>query len=189
MTLREKLAEGRFVTLVELEPPRGTACAAFVANAQAVREAADAFVVPDMRYAVVGMASWGGALMLEREGMTSVMHISARDRNRLALQADLLAAYAMGIRNLVVFRGEEASGGDQQTAKEVWDLGHEELLEAIHQLGQGHDLAGNALHGAPEFLLGSSLNLWTAGRLGGQGGGNGKKRGGRGRVLHHPAGL
>lgn len=168
MSLRDKLTSGQFVTLVELEPPKGVDVSSYLDQAQAVKSEVDAFVVPDMRSAVMGMSSWGGALLLAGAGLETVMQISGRDRNRLALQGDLLAAYALGIRNLLVVRGLDPDEGDHHLARAVHDLEHEEVLEMVQSLTRGADLAGRELSGAPEFTMGSSLNLWTAGKLGGQ---------------------
>ena len=167
MTLQEKLAAGQFVTLVELEPPKGADLSHYVSQAVRVKAEADAFLVPDMRDAVMGMSAWGGALALLREGLETVVHISGRDRNRLALQGDLLSLYAHGIRSLVVMRGEEPAAGDHPQAKAVGDLELEEILAMVTALSQGRDLAGRTLKGAPRFFLGSFLNLWKAGKLGG----------------------
>lgn len=168
MSLREKLAQGRFVTLVELEPPKGVDCSAYLDNARNMGSGVDAFVVPDMRTAVMGMSSWGGALLLAGQGLEAVMQVSGRDRNRLALQGDLLAASAMGVKNLLVVRGADPSEGDHHQTRAVYDLEHEEVLQAVHTLCKGHDLAGRELMGSPSFTVGSSLNLWTPGKVGGQ---------------------
>ncbi len=97
MRLQRKLASGEFVILAEMEPPKGTDVAAMVANAANVKRQVDAYVIPEMSNAVMKMSSLGGALLLQSKGLETVLQCCCRDRNRLALQADLLAAQALGV--------------------------------------------------------------------------------------------
>jgi 5,10-methylenetetrahydrofolate reductase len=94
MQLQRKLASGEFVILAEMEPPKGTDVSAMLASAAAVKRMVDAFVVPEMSNAVMRMSSLGGALLLQSKGLETVLQVCCRDRNRLALQGDLLAADA-----------------------------------------------------------------------------------------------
>jgi 5,10-methylenetetrahydrofolate reductase len=95
--------------------------------------------------------------------MEAVMQVSCRDRNRLALQADLLAAHACGISNIMAVRGDDPSVGDHHLAKAVNDLEVLELLDATRRLEEGQDMAGIDLSGAPQFLVGSTVNAGAKG--------------------------
>ena len=158
MSLKQKLETGEFAFLVEMEPPKGVDVSAMVANAQKVKGIVDAFVVPEMRNAVMRMSSLGGGMILQSKGMDVVMQVNCRDRNRLAIQADLLAANGCGIHNVMVVRGEDPSFGDHHQARAVHDIDLPELLRAIQDLQNGRDMAGVELNGAPVFLVGSTVD-------------------------------
>jgi methylenetetrahydrofolate reductase (NADPH) len=159
MQLQRKLASGEFVVLAEMEPPKGTDVAAMVANATNVKRLVDAFVIPEMSNAVMKMSSLGGALLLQSKGLETVLQCCCRDRNRLALQGDLLAAQALGVPNVMAVAGEEITRGDHHKARPVDDLNLTELLAAIQTLETGRDLAGVDLRGAPKFLVGSTVKI------------------------------
>jgi len=158
MSLKQKLETGEFAVLVEMEPPKGVDVSAMVANAQKVKGIVDAFVVPEMRNAVMRMSSLGSGMILQSKGMDVIIQVNCRDRNRLALQADLLAANGCGIQNVMVVRGEDPSFGDHHQARAVHDIDLPELLEAIQGLQNGRDMAGIELNGAPIFLVGSTVD-------------------------------
>ncbi len=164
MRLKSKLDEGKFAILAEMEPPKGVDVSTMVANATRVKERVDAFVVPDMNDAVLRMSSLGGALILKEKGMEPVMQLSCRDRNRLALQADLLAASACGINNIMVVRGEDVGFGDHHQAKAVYDIELLELLDVTQKLQRGQDMAGIGLSGSPRFFVGSVVNTAAEGK-------------------------
>ena len=159
MKLQKKLAAGKFAVLAEVEPPKGTDVAGMVAAAAAVKRKVDAFVVPEMNSAVMRLSALGGALLLQSKGLETVMQVCCRDRNRLALQGDLLAAHALGVPNVMAVTGEDISHGDHHQAREVRDLGLLELLGAIQTLQTGRDLAGVELKGAPQFLVGATVKV------------------------------
>ncbi len=165
MQLQEKLTAKEFVILAEMEPPKGTDVVAMIANAWAVKGKVDAFVIPEMSNAVMKMSSLGGALLLQSRGLETVLQVCCRDRNRLALQGDLLAAQALGVPNVMVVAGEEISHGDHHKARPVNDLELMELLGAIETLQSGRDLAGVDLQGAPKFLVGSTMKVTPRGEL------------------------
>ena len=159
MDLQEKLTAGEFVILAEMEPPKGTDVSAMVAAATNVKRMVDAFVVPEMSNAVMRLSSLGGSLLLQTKGLETVMQVCCRDRNRLALQGDLLAAQALGVPNVMAVAGEEITHGDHHQAKAVNDLKLLELLTAIQTLQAGRDMAGVDLKGAPRFLVGSTIKV------------------------------
>jgi len=158
MQLKLKFDRGEFVILSEMEPPKGTDVSRMVSNATKVKGKVDAFVVPEMSNAVMRLSAMGGAMTLQEKGMETIMQVNCRDRNRLALQADLLAAYACGITNIMAVPGEDPSFGDHHQAKAVYDIELIDLLQMIQKLQQGRDLAGIDLSGCPEFLVGSTVN-------------------------------
>jgi hypothetical protein len=154
MSLKAALARGKFVVTAEVSPPKGTDVSSMVANATTVKRLVDAFVVPEMSNAVMRLSSLGGSLLLQSKGLETVMQVCCRDRNRLALQGDLLAAQALGIPNVMVVAGEDITHGDHHQAKAVNDVDLMELLTAIQTLQAGRDMAGVDLKGAPDFLVG-----------------------------------
>ena len=158
MHLKCKFDNGEFALLAELHPPKGTDISRMVANIQPVRDIIDAFVVTDMCNAMMHMSALSSAMLLQSRGLETVMQVCVRDRNRLAIQADLLGANACGITNLLAVTGEDPTFGDHQQAQAVYDLDHLDLLYAINGLQRGKDLAGKVLDGTPQFLLGSTIN-------------------------------
>lgn len=163
MQLNQKLAEGKFVILAEMEPPKGADPSIMVRQARRVKELVDGFLVPEMNKAVMRMSSLGGAVVLQQNGMQALMQVCCRDRNRLALQADLLAASACGVQAVMAVRGEDVRFGDHPDAKAVYDLDERTLLDAIQKMQQGKDLAGVDLTAAPRFLIGTSVNAAAKG--------------------------
>lgn len=163
MSLRSKLEAGEFSLLAEIETSKGIDVLSMVANARQVKDKVTAFVVPEMSNAVMRMSALGGAMVLQNKDMETVMQVNCRDRNQLALQADLLAAGACGIVNIIVVNGDDPSVGDHPQAKAVYDLEPCELLQAARELNNGSDLAGNPLSGATNFLLGATANVCSEG--------------------------
>jgi 5,10-methylenetetrahydrofolate reductase len=159
MPFKEKLTSGEFAILAEMEPPKGTDVSDMVAAATGVKRMVDAFVVPEMNNAVMRLSSLGGALLLQSKGLETVMQVCCRDRNRLALQGDLLAAHALGVPNVMAVTGDEITHGDHHQAKAVNDLGLLELLSAMQTMQTGRDLAGVDLKGSPQFLVGSTVKV------------------------------
>jgi len=135
-----------------------------VTNAMRVKGKIDAFLVPEMSNAVMRMSSLGGAMILKGKGVETVIQFNCRDRNRIALQADLLAAYGCGITNVMAVTGEDPSFGDHHQARPVYDINLLELLQAITGLQNGKDMAGIELSGSPEFLVGSTVYAGAPGK-------------------------
>jgi 5,10-methylenetetrahydrofolate reductase len=157
MRLQTKLDSGDFLIMAEMLPPKGVDVSSMLADAERVKGRVAAFVVPEMSNAVMKMSSLGGALLLKNRGLESVVQVCCRDRNRLALQGDLLAAGALGISAVMAVNGEDISHGDHHTARSVEDVSLMELLKGIQGLQQGRDMAGVELAGAPVFTVGSTL--------------------------------
>jgi len=163
MHLKTKIEAGEFVVLAEMEPPKGADISSMIKNARRVKEQVDAFLIPEMSNAVMRMSALGGAIALQQAGMETVMQICCRDRNRLALQADLLAASACGISNVMAVSGQDPRFGDHHQAKAVYDITLMELLESVKKLQDGKDMAGIDLRGSPRFLVGSTAQAQAKG--------------------------
>ncbi len=158
MDLKTRLETGTFAVLAEMDPPKGADPSEMKAHALRVKGAVDAFLVPEMGNAVMRMSALGGSMILQSDGMETVMQVNCRDRNRLALQADLLAADACGIHNIMAVTGEPPNFGDHPNAKPVYDIELLDLLKTAQRMTHGKDMAGIDLSGAPDFFLGSSAN-------------------------------
>jgi 5,10-methylenetetrahydrofolate reductase len=163
MHLKTKIEAGEFIVLAEMEPPKGADISAMIKNARRVKEQVDAFLIPEMSNAVMRMSALGGAIALQQAGMETVMQICCRDRNRLALQADLLAASACGISTVMAVAGQDPRFGDHHEAKAVYDITLMELLESLKKLQDGKDMAGIDLKGSPRFLVGSTVQAQAKG--------------------------
>jgi 5,10-methylenetetrahydrofolate reductase len=161
MQLKRKFEARKFAVLAEMEPPKGVDTSRMVASAKRIRDHVDAFVVPEMSNAVMRMSSLGAAMILQKHGLEAVMQVCCRDRNRIALQADLLAAYGCGVCNVMAVTGQDPSFGDHHKARPVYDIDIFELLHTVESLQKGRDMAGIELAGAPEFLVGSTVNAGT----------------------------
>jgi methylenetetrahydrofolate reductase (NADPH) len=159
MHMQKKLEAREFVVLAELEPPKGTDVSDLVANAAKVKGRVDAFVISEMGNAVMRLSALGGALLLANRGLETVMQVCCRDRNRLALQGDLLAAAALGVNNVMAVPGVDITHGDHHRARAVNDVDLLELLGAIKTMKSGKDMAGVDLKGAPDFFVGATVNL------------------------------
>ncbi len=164
MGLKDKIEAGEFAVLAEMEPPKGVDVSQILSNAKRVKDGVDAFVVPEMSNAVMRMSSLGGAMILQNEGLPTVFQVCCRDRNRLAIQGDLLAAYALGITTVMAVSGEDPSFGDHHQARSVYDIDLFELIKAVDRLNQGKDMAGIELSGAPDFLIGSTTEAGAKGK-------------------------
>ncbi|MBW1850397.1 MAG: methylenetetrahydrofolate reductase [Deltaproteobacteria bacterium] len=165
MPLQEKIRSGKFVVLGEFEPPKGADFSSLHESAMLTKGRVDAIIIPEMANAVLKASSLGGCAFFQKEGIETVLQVCCRDRNRLALQADILAAGALGIANIMAVAGEEIKNGDHPQARTVNDLDLTELLESIQKLQGGKDLAGIELRGTPRFCIGSTINTAVSGGL------------------------
>jgi 5,10-methylenetetrahydrofolate reductase len=158
MSLREQLESGKFIIVSEIQPPKGIDTRELLENADFIKGRVDFVVVPDLQNAVMRLGSLATCHFLKEKGVRPILQIACRDRNRLALQSDLLNAAAFGIENIIVVKGEDPSLGDHPEAKPVFDLTSIELISVIQGLQKGHDMAGNDLDGFPKFLIGAEVN-------------------------------
>lgn len=157
MSFHKRLQANEFVVLAEMHTPKGVNISRLVTDARRIKGRVDAVVVPDMDNGIMRMSALAGGVLLQQQGVETVMHVYCRDRNRMALQGDILAAHVLGIQNLIVVHGEEMGQGDHSDAKAVDDLDEIGLLKAIHLLQTGKDLAGFDLDGEPSFVTGCNI--------------------------------
>lgn len=158
MGLQESLASGKFVVTAEVGPPKGTNIHEMMADAELLRGRVEAINVTDLQSSVMRLGSLAVCHLLQERGLEPILQITCRDRNRLALQADLLSAAVLGIKNVLALTGDYASLGDHPQAKPVFDLDSVSLIRVIKKLEAGTDMVGNPLHGAPKFFVGAVVN-------------------------------
>ncbi len=158
MGLQESLASGKFVVTSEIGPPKGTNVEEMLHDAELLRGRVDGINVTDLQSSVMRLGSLAVCHLLKEKGLEPILQMTCRDRNRLALQSDLLNAYVLGIRNVLALTGDYASLGDHPQAKPVFDLDSVSLLGVIKKLAAGTDMVGNPLQGAPKFFIGAVVN-------------------------------
>lgn len=161
--LETRLRAGAFAVVCELSPPRGASLAPLRQKAARVRPFVDAALVTDGQGAQVRMAGWAGAVALLSEGLEPVLLVQGRDRNRLAIQADLLGAAGIGIPNLLFQSGDPAAAGDQPDAANVFDLDSLAAIRTAATMMQtGRLLSGRELGRAPSWFIGAVENATSA---------------------------
>ena len=157
--LSESLDRNAVTVTAELNPPKGTDLGGLFSAAESLRQHIAAFNLTDSAASRMTMAPLAVAHLLRDRSIESTLQIAGRDRNRLAIQADMLAAHALGVENIVCMTGDPPSGGDHPDAKPVFDLGAEDILRAASSLETGQDLAGNVLKDRPRFYRGAVTNV------------------------------
>lgn len=155
INLSQALKSGKFVVTAEVGPPKGVDIKEMLEDAEIFRGRVDAINVTDQQSSVMRLGSLSTCRLLKERGFETVFQMTCRDRNRIALESDLLSAYVMGIENVLCLTGDYVSLGDHPEAKPVFDLDSVSLLETATQLQQGRDLAGKELKGSPKFFLGA----------------------------------
>ena len=159
MTFKEKLQEGKFLVTSEIGPPKGIQTQKLLEDAELIRGRVDGINVTDLQSSVMRLGSLVVCSLLKQKGFEPVYQLTCRDRNRLALQSDLLSAAALGIENALILTGDHPSLGDHPEAKPVFDLDSVQLLQVAKKLESGIDMKGNKLEGAfPKFFLGAVVN-------------------------------
>ena len=155
LSFREVLNSGKFVITSEIGPPKGTNIEKMLHHIELLKDKVDALNVTDHQSSVMRFPSLGGCLAIKEQGGEPILQMTCRDRNRLALQAELLLAYTRGIRNVLCLTGDAVVVGDHKEAKGVFDLDSVQLLRAVRQMESGKDLGENDLDGAVEFCAGA----------------------------------
>ncbi|HTF56858.1 MAG TPA: bifunctional homocysteine S-methyltransferase/methylenetetrahydrofolate reductase [Planctomycetota bacterium] len=147
------------LVVVELDPPRGLEFERVLRGARKLKKAGvDAITVGDNPLAVMRMGNIGMAHLMEREGIQTIVHMSCRDKNLIALQSTLLEACALGITSILAITGDPARVGDQPQASSVYDLNSFELIRLIKNLNEGTSYAGSPIGGRSRFLIGCAFN-------------------------------
>jgi len=154
-SFREVLKSDKFVITSEIGPPKGTNIEKMLHHIDLLKDKVDALNVTDHQSSVMRFPSIGGCLAIKEQGGEPILQMTCRDRNRLALQAELLFAYTRGVRNVLCLTGDAVVVGDHKAAKGVFDLDSAQLLKTIRQLEAGKDLGENELDGAVEFCAGA----------------------------------
>jgi methylenetetrahydrofolate reductase (NADPH) len=157
MSFQKRLSANEFVVLAEMHTPKGVNISRLVSDARRIKGKIDAIVVPDMDNGIMRMSGLAGGVLMQQQGVEAIIHLYCRDRNRMALQGDMLAAHVLGVQNLLVTHSEDIGQSDHRDAKEVFDLDETELVKAIATLNAGKDLGGFELDGTPEFTTGCTI--------------------------------
>lgn len=157
--LEEKLNSDKFIITTEIGPPKGIDLTEMIHHIDELKEKVDAINITDHQSSVMRYPSIGGCLFVKERGGEPVLQVTCRDRNRLALQAELLMAYSRGITNVLCLTGDSVDVGDHKEAPPVFDLDSVQLLNMSRTLESGTDSAGHELSGAPTFCLGASVHV------------------------------
>lgn len=156
--LKEKLDRGEFVITAELCPPKGPDTSSFINKAGLLKDKVDALNITDNQRAIMRMCALAGARIAKDKGLEPILQVTCRDRNRIALQSDLLGADSFGIKNVLALTGDYVSEGDHPQTKSVFDLDSVLLINAIVGLNNGIDLGGRNLNGKTNFFIGAVVN-------------------------------
>jgi methylenetetrahydrofolate reductase (NADPH) len=160
--LRRRLESGEFAVTAEIGPPRGASTAPIAAKAELLRDWVDAVNITDNQSSHVRLSSWAGSLAALAAGVEPVMQVTTRDRNRIALQSDLLSAGAMGIPNVLLMTGDHPRFGDHADAKPVFDLDSVQLLWTARRMrDHGELLSGRTLDPPPRWYIGAVENPFS----------------------------
>jgi 5,10-methylenetetrahydrofolate reductase len=165
MKLTELFSNKTYVLTSEVGPVKGciryaseAGAAGFLQQAECVKQCVHAINVTDNQSAVVRLGSLAGSVKLKERGIEPIYQITCRDRNRIALQSELLSAYSLGIDNVLILTGDYTTLGDHAGAKPVFDLDSVQLIKIASGLRQGHDMEGHELSQAPDFAIGAVVN-------------------------------
>jgi methylenetetrahydrofolate reductase (NADPH) len=157
--LEKILKSGQFAFTGELGPPRGTGAEEVREKALHLKGSVDSVNITDNQTAVVRMASWAACLILLQEGMEPNFQMVCRDRNRLAMQADILGAYAHGVRNMLCLSGDHCKFGDHPTAKGVFDIDSTQLIQMVKRMrDEGQFQSGGEIEHPPKIFIGAAAN-------------------------------
>ena len=158
MSLCDKIKTKKFIITSEIGPPKGIDIEELLKDAELVKDRVDAINVTDLQSSVMRVGSLAICKVLMERGIEPVFQVTCRDRNRLALQSDLLSAAVFGIKNVLALTGDHPALGDHPQAKPVFDLDSIQLLGAIETLQSGKDMVGKELKGSPKFCVGAVVN-------------------------------
>jgi 5,10-methylenetetrahydrofolate reductase len=159
VSLQSKLESGKFAISCEFGPLKGTDTHEIKENIEILKGKVDAANVTDQQSSVMRLGSLVTSALCVQGGLEPIFQMTCRDRNRIALQSDLLGAWVMGIKNVLALTGDLPALGDHPQAKGVFDLDSVTLLQAITRLNEGFDLSGNELKGKPSFFAGAVVKV------------------------------
>jgi methylenetetrahydrofolate reductase (NADPH) len=154
----EKLGSCEFIVTTEVGPPKSTDISEMVHHIDLLKDKVDAINITDHQSSVMRYPSIGGCLLVKERGGEPILQMTCRDRNRLALQADLLFAYSRDVHNVLCLTGDSVDVGDHKEAKPVFDLDSVQLLKMIRTMESGTDMGGNELGVAPQFCIGTTVH-------------------------------
>ncbi|HEY7430874.1 MAG TPA: methylenetetrahydrofolate reductase [Streptosporangiaceae bacterium] len=158
-SLRGRLAAGEFVVTAEVGPPRGASAGAIARKLAPLRGWVDAVNLTDNQAAHARLANWAASVLALAAGVEPVMQLTCRDRNRIALQSDLLGAAALGVPNVLLMTGDHPKFGDHPDAKPVFDLDSVQLLWTARTMREeGRLLSGRKLDPPPDWFIGAVEN-------------------------------
>lgn len=158
MSFQDALKSDKFVITTDVVPPKGTNVDHILDSLGPLRGRVDGVNVPELPSAVMKLGSLPVCSLLKKRGFEPILQMTCRDRNRLSLQSDLLGAYVLGIRNILILTGDGIELSDDPEAKAVFDLDSVQLLEGAKKLEEGYDMAGKKLDGSPKFCLGAAVD-------------------------------
>lgn len=158
MSLKSALESGKFAITAEVGPLKGTDTTEIIEAAEILRDKLDAANVTDQQSSVMRLGSLTTSYLVKQKGLDPIFQMTCRDRNRIALQSDLLSASVLGIENVLALTGDLPSLGDHPEAIPVYDLDSVQLLWVINRLNEGYDMAGNELQGKTNFFPGAVVN-------------------------------
>jgi 5,10-methylenetetrahydrofolate reductase len=153
--LQKAFESGKFVVSAEIGPPKGTQIDEMLHHIDALKNRVDALNVTDNQSSVMRLSSLAVCKLIREQGGEPILQMTCRDRNRLALQSDLLSASVLGINNVLCLTGDYITIGDHKEAKPVFDIDSVQLIRAVRDLEKGKDIAGNELQGSPKFFVGA----------------------------------
>lgn len=158
MNFRKALENKKFVVTAELCPPKGVEVNTLIAKAAPLKNLVDGINVTDNQRAVVRLSSMAFSKLLLDNGFDPIWQLTCRDRNLMAIQSDILGAWALGIKNVLALSGDYPTKGDHPCARPVYDLDSVQLVDLINKMNFGKDFAGVDLVGHPDFLIGAVAN-------------------------------
>ena len=160
--LSKVLQSGNFVVTAEINPPKGVDMTDTLSRVDVLSGLVDAVNLTDHPGSHMSVSPLALAPLIQERGLEAILQVTCRDRNRIAIQGDLLAAHVLGVENVLCLTGDPVGAGDHPEAKTVFDLDSIRLLEAATSLNGGTDMGSNRLKGAPSFYLGAAVNPFAS---------------------------
>ncbi|RJO72431.1 MAG: hypothetical protein C4523_03185 [Myxococcales bacterium] len=158
MSFHQQITARNFLLIAEIDPPKGVNIKPFLDQALALKGRVDAVAVTDSEHAIMSMSPLAPCHELLANNMDPLLVINGRDRNRISLQADLLSAWALGVRNVILKEGIDPAWGDQPLVRTSGDLNLDVMAQAVSALNQGKDLGGESLNGGTAFAAGVGID-------------------------------